>query len=140
MSGRREYEGCATGGLSARVWTIPKHGRTSRPWHSSREEAAVDEHPDEPTVSASDPNDTSEKPEPPRPVRGLPWMFLPALVGLAVGAVWSAYYSAVQRLDPATPIWVGGAVGLGVGAFLWAAFPYKRRRRRQPDSTKQGRS
>ena len=79
---------------------------------------------DEPEVKSSHPDDTSEKPDPPRPVRGLRWVFLPTLAGLAVGATWSAYYAA-QRVDPATPVWVGGAVGLMIGAFLWVAFPYK---------------
>ena len=100
----------------------------------------MDAHPDEPMVSASDPNDTTENPPPPRPVRGLLWGFLPALAGVAVGAVWGAYYAAVARLDPATPVWVGGAVGLGIGACLWAFFPYKGRPRRRPDPPPRGRS
>lgn len=88
----------------------------------------MDEHPDEPAA------DTSEKADPPRPVRGLGWVVGPTVVGAAVGAAWSAYYTAAQRMDPATPIWVGGAIGLGIGAFLWAFFPYKGRPRRRPNS------
>ena len=98
----------------------------------------MDERPDDPEISASDPDDTPESPPPPRPVRGLVWMFAPAGIGAAVGALWSAYYAAAQRLDPATPIWVGAVVGLAVGAFLWAAFPYKGGSRRRPNPPERG--
>ena len=98
----------------------------------------MDEHPDQPEVAAPDPDDTSENPDPPRPVRGLQWVFLPAVVGAGIGAAWSAYYAAVQRLDPATPIWVGGAVGLAIGACLWAFFPYKGRPRKRPHPSERG--
>ena len=74
-----------------------------------------------------------EKADPPRPVRRPAVGFRPDLAGAAVGAAWSAYYAAVQGLDPATPIWVGGGIGLAIGAFLWAFFPYKGRPRRRPN-------
>jgi hypothetical protein len=84
--------------------------------------------------------DTAEKPDPPRSVRGLRWVFIPGLLGAAVGAAWSAYYSAFQHIDPATPIWVGGVVGLGIGALLWVAFPYKGRPHRRSNPPKGGAS
>ncbi len=94
----------------------------------------MDEHPDEAAA------DTSEKADPPRPVRGLGWVFGPTVVGAVIGAAWSAYYAAAQRMDPATPVWVGGTVGLGIGAFLWAFFPYKGHPRRRPNSPERDRS
>ncbi len=76
-----------------------------------------------------------EKADPPRPVRGLRWVFVPTVPGRRSGPRGAAYYAAAQRLDPATPIWVGGAIGLGIGAFLWAVFPYKGRPRQRPICT-----
>ncbi|HVS37459.1 MAG TPA: hypothetical protein VMS17_17990 [Gemmataceae bacterium] len=94
----------------------------------------MDDQVDEPQAEAAPPQ-TSEQGDPPRPVRGLRWVVIPTLLGAAVGALWSAYYAAVQHFDPATPIWVGGATGLGIGAFLWVAFPYKNiPRTRHPDA------
>ncbi len=74
-------------------------------------------------------DDASEDADPPRPVRGILWLFTPGVVGAAFGAIWSAYYSALRGVDPAAPVLVGGCVGLAVGAFLWVFFPYKARGR-----------
>ena len=93
----------------------------------------MDEYADEARAETSEAVEPLEKADPPRPVRGLRWVFGPTLAGAAVGAAWSSYYAAAQRLDPATPIWVGGAIGLGIGASLWAFFPYKGRPRRRPN-------
>ena len=70
-------------------------------------------------------DDASEDADPPRPVRGVLWLFGPGLAGAAVGAAWSAYYAALRGVDPLAPVLVGGGVGLALGAFLWAFFPYK---------------
>jgi hypothetical protein len=70
-------------------------------------------------------DDASEDPDPPRPVRGFLWLFAPGAAGAVFGAVWSAYYAALRGVDPLAPVLVGGGVGLAVGAFLWAFFPYK---------------
>jgi hypothetical protein len=95
----------------------------------------MDEHLPEPSAEQPPPPQASENPDPPRPVRGILWVLLPAFGGAAIGAAWSAYYAAALHIDLATPIWVCGAVGLGVGAFLWAAFPYKRRPRKGPNAS-----
>ena len=87
------------------------------------------EYPDDVEDERAEANDTSEDPDPPRPVRGLVWVFAPMLAGVAVGAAWSAYYAAIQGFDPMTPVLVGGGVGLAAGAALWAFFPYKDGRR-----------
>jgi hypothetical protein len=69
--------------------------------------------------------DASEEADPPRPVRSVLWLFAPGAAGAAVGAIWSAYYAALRGVDPLAPVAVGGGVGLAMGAFLWAFFPYK---------------
>jgi hypothetical protein len=99
----------------------------------------MDEHPEERGADAAETADALEKADPPRPVRGLRWVFIPTVIGAAVGAAWSAYYAAAQHFDPATPIGVGGAVGLGIGAFLWVAFPYKASPRKRPSAPKEAR-
>ena len=89
----------------------------------------MDEHPEREPAA-----DTSEKADPPRPVRGLGWVVGPTGSAPRSGPRGVPYYTAAQHLDPATPIWVGGAVGLAIGAFLWAVFPYKGGPRKRPNS------
>jgi hypothetical protein len=79
-------------------------------------------------------DDAPEEADPPRPVRGVLWLFAPGAAGAALGAVWSAYYAAFRGVDPLTPVLVGGGLGLALGAFLWAFFPYKGGARRRMDS------
>ena len=81
-----------------------------------------------------------EEADPPRPVRGVLWLFAPGAVGAALGEVWSAYYSAFRGVDPLTPVLVGGGLGLALGAVLWVFFPYKGGARRGTDSSNRGRS
>ena len=83
------------------------------------------EYPDDAAEKDADKEDASEAPDPPRQVRGLWWVFGPTLAGAAFGAAWSAYYAAIQGVDPMTPVFVGGGGGLAAGAILWAFFPYK---------------
>ncbi|HBI43821.1 MAG TPA: hypothetical protein DDY78_13375 [Planctomycetales bacterium] len=84
----------------------------------------MDEYPDD-TDEEREADDASEDADPPRPVRGVLWLFAPGAAGAAVGAAWSAYYAALRGVDPLAPVLVGGGVGLALGAFLWVFFPYK---------------
>ena len=96
------------------------------------------EYPDGSEAEESEPHDATEHADPPRPVRGIGWVFAPAVAGAALGAAWSAYYAAVRGVDPLTPVLVGGGGGLAVGAFLWAFFPYKGGGRRATNLPKRG--
>ena len=98
------------------------------------------EYPDDVEEKDVEKEDASEEADPPRQVRGLWWVFGPALAGTAIGAAWSAYYAAIQGFDPMTPVLVGGGVGLAAGAVLWAFFPYKPARRRRTDLRGRGSS
>ncbi len=96
------------------------------------------EYPEGPEALESEAPDAPESADPPRPVRGLRWVFAPAVAGAALGAAWSAYYAAIRGVDPLTPVLIGGGGGLAVGAFLWAFFPYKGGGRRPTNMPKRG--
>ncbi len=105
----------------------------------------MDEYPDEPAEEreADATHSASKTPGPAGAgrcaaclwaVRRRPWPALPS------GAVWSEYYAALRGVDPLAPVLVGGGVGLAVGAFLWAFFPYKGRPQRRPHPPERDRS
>lgn len=98
----------------------------------------MDDFLDEPETENSEADAALEEAPPPRPVRGLLWILAPVPIGAAAGTAWSAVYAAGRGLDFSTPVLIGGAIGLAVGAFLWAFFPYKAGPRKRPDLPKRG--
>ena len=92
----------------------------------------------EPESEEAETDAASEDAPPPRPVRGFLWIFAPVPIGAALGAAWSTLYAAVRGLDFSTPVLIGGGVGLAVGAFLWAFFPYKTSPKKRTNSQERG--
>jgi hypothetical protein len=105
--------------------------------------AEPDNVPDQVPPEAADERSTDEAGEKPaepaveRPTRGLLWIAVPALLGALLGAAlgalnllramslpWRPERAAVP--GPADAALLGAIIGLVVGAFIWAAFPYGR--------------
>jgi hypothetical protein len=79
-----------------------------------------------------DPESLEDPPGEGRPARGLAWLFLPALLGIAIGGALGTLRGAGSSVHDLNEVagmlrggTVGGLVGLGVGTFIWVFFPYK---------------